>query len=96
MTQNHLKICALFLSQTLDLFIYLLIQTQRNQMDWSIRRVGVGTGMRAIFILGGMTFSIVARNFLLIGAIFQKLRAIFSKRYVNFYYCAQRLNTVYK
>ena len=50
------------------------------------RRVGIGTEMRAIFILSGVTFSIIARNFLLIGAIFQKLRAIFSKRYVNFYY----------
>ena len=56
---------------------------QKNK-ESPFRRVGIGTGMRAIFILGGVTFSIIARNFLLIGEIIQKLRAIFSKRHLIF------------
>ena len=47
--------------------LYILLDT-----GCSSRRVGIGTGMRAIFIHSGANFSIIARKFLLISDILQK------------------------
>ena len=56
----------------------------RNQFHCIFMRVGIGTGMRAIFLHDRATFSIVRRKFLLIGAIHAKIQKIKQNPKINF------------
>ena len=60
---------------------------KKKKKDYRKRRVGIGTGMRAISINGVPPFLSIARNLLLSEALFQLLRAIIGGRCVISYYC---------
>ena len=56
--------------------------------------MGIGTEMRAIFMLSDANSYAIAHYFLLSGGLFSKLRAIFNSWYIQIFYCAQWFNTV--
>ena len=70
-----------------------MLPTYVQSIGW---RVGIGTEMRAILLFSDAYSSVIAHYFLFNGGHFSKLRAIFSKRYVKIFHCAQQFNTVYK